>query len=131
MTVTQPGMVMGSVFYLSPEQAQGHELDQTSDLYSLGIVLYQMLTGKLPYTGDSPITVALKHVSSPVPVVDIDEITVSPALAAIVHKLLQKEPLARFTSAVEVAKALREVRSASDPSRRVRSSGCRCSLRSP
>ncbi len=110
MTVTQPGMVMGSVFYLSPEQAQGHELDQTSDLYSLGIVLYQMLTGKLPYTGDSPITVALKHVSSPVPVVDIDEIPVSPALAAIVHKLLQKEPLGRFSSAVEVGKALREAR---------------------
>jgi beta-lactam-binding protein with PASTA domain/tRNA A-37 threonylcarbamoyl transferase component Bud32 len=110
MTVTQPGMVMGSVFYLSPEQAQGHELDQTSDLYSLGIVLYQMLTGKLPYTGDSPITVALKHVSSPVPVVDIDDLSVSPALAAIVHKLLQKNPLERFASAVEVGKALREAR---------------------
>ncbi len=110
MTVTQPGMVMGSVYYLSPEQAQGHELDQTSDLYSLGIVLYQMLTGKLPYTGDSPITVALKHVSSPVPVVDIDEIAISPALAAIVHKLLQKDPVGRFSSAVEVGKALREAR---------------------
>lgn len=110
MTVTQPGMVMGSVYYLSPEQAQGHELDRTSDLYSLGIVLYQMLTGKLPYTGDSPITVALKHVSSPVPVVDAGEIAISPALAAIVHKLLQKEPRERFSSAVEVAKALREAR---------------------
>jgi len=110
MTVTQPGMVMGSVYYLSPEQAQGHELDQTSDLYSLGIVLYQMLTGKLPYTGDSPITVALKHVSSPVPVVDLGDAAVSPALAAIVHKLLQKNPRDRFGSAAEVARALREAR---------------------
>ena len=67
MTMTLPGLVMGSVFYLSPEQAQGHELGPASDLYSLGVVLYQMLTGVLPYTGESPITVSLKHVSSPVP----------------------------------------------------------------
>ena len=91
MSMTQPGMVMGSVFYISPEQAQGHELHETSDLYSLGIVLYQMLTGKLPYTGESPITVALKHVSNPVPLVDADDPSISPALAAIVRKLMQKD----------------------------------------
>ncbi|MBV9647931.1 MAG: serine/threonine protein kinase, partial [Candidatus Eremiobacteraeota bacterium] len=86
MTMTAPGMVMGSVFYLSPEQAQGNELHETSDLYSLGVVLYQMLTGKLPYSGESPITVALKHVSSPVPEFDPSD-GVSPALAAVVRKL--------------------------------------------
>ena len=110
MSMTQPGMVMGSVFYISPEQAQGHELHETSDLYSLGIVLYQMLTGKLPYTGESPITVALKHVSNPVPLVDADDPSISPALAAIVRKLMQKDPAARFPSAAAVATALREAR---------------------
>jgi serine/threonine-protein kinase len=110
ITVTQPGLVMGSVFYLSPEQAQGHDLGETSDLYSLGVVLYQMLTAKLPYTGDSPITVALKHVSSPIPSLDDGENDISPALAAIVYKLLQKDPAARFQSATEVASALREAR---------------------
>ncbi len=110
MTMTQPGLVMGSVFYISPEQAQGHDLRETSDLYSLGIVLYQMLTGRLPYTGESPITVALKHVSNPVPAVDADDLSISPALAAIVRKLMQKDPADRFESAVAVAKALREAR---------------------
>jgi serine/threonine-protein kinase len=109
-TMTQPGMVMGSVYYISPEQAQGHELNETSDLYSLGIVLYQMLSGRLPYTGESPITVALKHVSNPVPAVDADDATISPALAAIVRKLMQKDPADRFASATEVAKALRQAR---------------------
>ena len=111
MTVTQPGLVMGSVYYISPEQAQGHELRETSDLYSLGVVLYQMLSGALPYTGESPITIALKHVSNPVPPVDANQdLAVSPALAAIVRKLMQKDPSQRFASAVEVGRALREAR---------------------
>jgi len=82
MAMTRPGMVMGRVYYLSPEQAQGHELHETSDLYSLGIVLYQMLTGKLPYSGESPVTVALKHISDPVPTLNTEALGVSPALAA-------------------------------------------------
>lgn len=110
ITMTQPGLVMGSVYYISPEQAQGHELHETSDLYSLGVVLYQMLSGELPYTGESPITIALKHVSSPVPSVDTENLAVGPALAAIVRKLMQKDPADRFESAVEVARALREAR---------------------
>ena len=110
MAMTRPGLIMGSVYYLSPEQAQGHELHETSDLYSVGVVLYQMLTGTLPYTGDSPVTVALKHVSDPVPVLDPEQTGVSPALAAIVNRLLQKQPDNRFQSASEVASALREAR---------------------
>jgi eukaryotic-like serine/threonine-protein kinase len=110
MAMTRPGLIMGSVYYVSPEQAQGFELHETSDLYSVGVVLYQMLTGTLPYTGDSPVTVALKHVSDPVPVIDTDESGVSPALAAIVNRLLQKQPENRFQSASEVASALREAR---------------------
>lgn len=110
MAMTRPGLIMGSVYYLSPEQAQGLQLHETSDLYSVGIVLYQMLTGKLPYTGESPVTVALKHVSDPVPTIEPEESGISPALAAIVNKLLQKQPANRFGSASEVASALREAR---------------------
>jgi serine/threonine-protein kinase len=110
MALTKPGLIMGSVYYISPEQAQGHELHESSDLYSVGIVLYQMLTGALPYTGDSPVTVALKHIGDPVPVLDANTSSVSPALAAIVNKLLQKRPENRFRSASEVATALREAR---------------------
>ena len=110
MALTKPGLVMGSVYYISPEQAQGHELHESSDLYSVGIVLYQMLTGALPYMGESPVTVALKHIGDPVPVLDTSTSGVSPALAAIVNKLLQKRPENRFRSASEVATALREAR---------------------
>lgn len=110
MALTKPGLVMGSVYYISPEQAQGHELNESSDLYSVGIVLYQMLTGKLPYTGESPVTVALKHIGDPVPVIDADTGGISPAVGAIVNKLLQKRPENRFHSASEVATALREAR---------------------
>lgn len=110
MALTKPGLVMGSVYYISPEQAQEHEVHETADLYSLGIVLYQMLTGGLPYTGESPVTVALKHIGDPVPTIDVLETGVSPALAAIVNRLLQKKPEHRFASASELATALREAR---------------------
>jgi eukaryotic-like serine/threonine-protein kinase len=110
MALTKPGLVMGSVYYISPEQAQGHDLHETSDLYSLGVVLYQMLTGNLPYSGESPVTVALKHIGDPVPTVPAGRLGVSPALAAIVNRLLQKRPENRFTSAAELATALREAR---------------------
>jgi serine/threonine-protein kinase len=110
MTLTKPGLVMGSVYYISPEQAQGHELHETSDLYSMGVVLYQMLTGKLPYSGESPVTVALKHIGDPVPRIDTRALGVSPALAAIANRLLQKKPENRFQSASDLATALREAR---------------------
>jgi beta-lactam-binding protein with PASTA domain/tRNA A-37 threonylcarbamoyl transferase component Bud32 len=110
MALTKPGLVMGSVYYISPEQAQEHEIHETADLYSLGIVLYQMLTGALPYTGESPVTVALKHIGDPVPTIDTSATGVSPALASIVNRLLQKKPEHRFQSASELATALREAR---------------------
>lgn len=110
MALTKPGLVMGSVYYISPEQAQEHEVHETADLYSMGVVLYQMLTGKLPYTGESPVTVALKHIGDPVPTIDVKETGVSPALCAIVNRLLQKKPQNRFSSASELATALREAR---------------------
>ena len=110
VTIAEPGVVMGSVFYLSPEQAQGRELREQSDLYSLGVVLFQMLSGRLPYTGESPIAIALKHVADPIPPLDGEGESISPATAAIVHRLLLKDPAARFSSASEVAGALRAAR---------------------
>jgi serine/threonine-protein kinase len=107
--VTQPGMVMGSVAYVSPEQAQGRELDVRSDLYSLGVVLYQMVAGRLPFNGETPVAVALKHVSEPAPRLDAES-GVSPALASIIATLLQKSPADRFASATELGRALREAR---------------------
>jgi serine/threonine-protein kinase len=108
--VTQPGMVMGSVAYVSPEQAQGRELDARSDLYSLGVVLYQMVTGRIPFNGETPVAVALKHVSEPAPQLDPARDGVSPALASIIATLLQKNPEDRFASATELGRALREAR---------------------
>jgi serine/threonine-protein kinase len=108
--VTQPGMVMGSVAYISPEQAQGHDIDERSDLYSVGVVLYQMLTGALPFTGDNPVAVALKHVSQAPTPIDPETTGVSPAVASIVGRLLRKDPTERFSSATELASALREAR---------------------
>ena len=108
--VTQPGMVMGSVAYISPEQAQNHELDERSDLYAVGVVLYQMLTGALPFSGETPVAVALKHVAESPPPIDPAANGVSPAVAAIVARLLRKSPADRFASATELASALREAR---------------------
>lgn len=107
--VTQPGMVMGSVAYVSPEQAQGQALDERSDLYALGVVLYQMLAGRLPFAAETPVALALKHVSEPPPPL-ASVARVSPALAAVVDRLLEKNPTDRFSSAADLARALREAR---------------------
>ena len=66
--MTQTGMVIGTASYLSPEQAQGNPVDPRSDVYALGCVLYEMLTGRAPFTGDTPLSIAYKHVrENPVP----------------------------------------------------------------
>ncbi|MCG6197566.1 protein kinase, partial [Anoxybacillus sp. LAT_38] len=66
-TITHTNAVLGSVHYFSPEQARGGVTAEKSDIYSLGIVLYEMVTGQLPFSGDSPISVALKHLQEPLP----------------------------------------------------------------
>ncbi|OFX26635.1 MAG: hypothetical protein A2Z07_00095 [Armatimonadetes bacterium RBG_16_67_12] len=67
VTMTQPGTVLGTVQYLSPEQARGAAVGRTSDIYALGVVLYEMLTGRLPFEGDAPVAIALKHLHDPPP----------------------------------------------------------------
>jgi eukaryotic-like serine/threonine-protein kinase len=108
MTLT--GSIMGTAQYLSPEQAQGHAVTETSDLYSVGVVLYELLTGSVPFEGDSAVTIALKQVSDdPVPPRARNP-HVGPALDAVVMRALVKDPGARFQSADEFIAALGQAR---------------------
>lgn len=97
--LTQTGSVMGTATYFSPEQAQGFQVDHRSDLYSLGVVIYEMLTGKPPFKGETPVSIAYKHVQEPVPPIDKHGVEIPPALAAITMKLLSKNPANRYPSA--------------------------------
>src|SRR5918995_1751516 len=103
--MTETGSIMGTAQYLSPEQAQGKPVDARSDLYSIGVLLYELLTGRVPFDGDSPVTIALKHVSEePVPPGQLNP-AVSPALDAVVMKALAKDPGQRFQDADAFAAA--------------------------
>ncbi|HNH97092.1 MAG TPA: protein kinase, partial [Microthrixaceae bacterium] len=97
--LTQAGSVMGTATYFSPEQAQGLPVDPRSDLYSLGVVLYEMVTGRPPFSGDTPLAIAYKHVQDqPAPPSTIVP-EVPRGLEAIIMKLLQKRPDDRYPSA--------------------------------
>ncbi len=98
-TMTQAGMVIGTAAYLSPEQAQGEPVDARSDVYALGVVLYEMLTGKTPFTGDTPLSIAYKHVREDAPAPSRANAEVPKDLDAITLKAMAKEPSARFNSA--------------------------------
>jgi beta-lactam-binding protein with PASTA domain len=104
--ITQTGSVMGTAQYFSPEQAQGLDVTPASDLYSIGIILYEALTGRVPFEGDSAVSVALKQVSEqPVPPSRINP-AVPPALDAVVMRALAKDPANRFATADEFLAAL-------------------------
>src|SRR3984957_5721502 len=109
--MTETGSIMGTAQYLSPEQAQGHAVSASSDLYSVAVVLFELLTGRVPFDADAAVTIALKHVSEAPPAVSSLNPTVPPELEQVVMWGLNKNPADRpkdaddFVAALEAAKA--------------------------
>ncbi|WP_271401174.1 Stk1 family PASTA domain-containing Ser/Thr kinase [Salinicoccus roseus] len=93
--MTETNQVMGSVQYISPEQAKGQKTDERTDIYSFGIVLYELLTGTLPFDGETPVSVALKHISEPFPDIS-SERQIPEDLANIVYRCTRKDPYDRY-----------------------------------
>jgi beta-lactam-binding protein with PASTA domain len=109
--MTETGSIMGTAHYLSPEQAQGHAVSAASDLYSIGVMLYELLAGRLPFEGDSAVAIALKHLSEqPEPVSQVRP-DVHPAVEAVVMAALAKSPAHRWQTAGDFAEGLEAARS--------------------
>ena len=104
-TLTGTGVVLGSTAYLSPEQAGGQPVDERADLYALGCVLYEMLTGRVPFRADTPIATMYRHVNEDPPLPSTI-VPVQSELEAIVMRCLEKDPKRRFASAAELEAAL-------------------------
>ena len=111
-TITAFGTTIGSVHYFSPEQAKGGYTDAKSDIYSLGVVMYEMLTGKVPFDADTSVSVALKHMQEPpIPPMEINK-NIPKAVNDIILKAMEKEPMARYQTATamlrDLSKALKD-----------------------
>lgn len=114
LSQAQSGSVTGSAIigtpaYMAPEQAQGTEVDGRADIYALGIILFEMLTGKQPYDADTPMAVAIKHITDPVPQIRQTNPKLPEGMETIIQKAMAKNKDDRFSSAVEMTNALREV----------------------
>jgi serine/threonine protein kinase len=114
-TVTAAGHIVGTPEYMSPEQAQGHKVDFRSDIYALGIVMYEIFTGNVPFRGDTPISTILKHINQPPPLDGPEAQAIPPDMKPVLRKALSKDPAQRYASARDMAEAVRHARS---PSRR-------------
>ena len=100
--------IIGTPAYMAPEQAQGIEVDGRADIYSLGIILFEMLTGKQPYEADTPMAVAIKHITDPVPHIRQTNPQLPESMDAIIQKAMAKDKAQRFSTAIEMTNALRE-----------------------
>ncbi|WP_270941872.1 Stk1 family PASTA domain-containing Ser/Thr kinase [Romboutsia lituseburensis] len=101
-TMTNIGSIIGSVHYFSPEQAKGKYVTSNADLYSLGIVLYEMLIGKVPFRGDSPISIALQHINDEIEFTQDEKINIPQSVRTIIKKLTEKSTVNRYQSAEEL-----------------------------
>jgi len=110
--LTRTGMVVGTAQYVSPEQAQGHDVGPTSDVYSLGVVGYEILAGHRPFSGESTVSVALKHISTPAPQIPGE---VSTPVRELIDICLRKDPRTRYADGGELAAAAAKVRAGGMP----------------
>ena len=101
-TMTNIGSIIGSVHYFSPEQAKGKPVKNNADLYSLGIVLYEMLLGKVPFKGDSPISIALQHINEDIEFSSEEKTQIPQSIRTLIKKLTEKSPEDRYQSSEEV-----------------------------
>src|SRR2546421_1553087 len=101
--MTEAGSIIGTAQYLSPEQAKSAPVDQTSDLYSVGVVLYELLTGVVPFSGDTPVEIAMKHLSSVPEAPSAHRAEIPHDLDMVVMRALAKAPAARYQSAEEMS----------------------------
>lgn len=108
-TMTMANTAIGTVHYLSPEQARGGYTDSRTDIYSLGVVLYEMLTGKLPFTDESPVAVAIKHIQEePTPIRELNP-KIPASVERVTMRAMNKDPEKRYATAGEFVKELRQV----------------------
>ncbi|TAK11789.1 MAG: serine/threonine protein kinase [Anaerolineae bacterium] len=107
--LTQSGLTVGTPAYMSPEQGSGHPVDRRSDIYSLGVMLYEMVVGRLPYTAETPMAVVVKHIVDPLPVIHDSLEDFPDELEEIILKAIAKDPAERYASAGELAEHLKDV----------------------
>ena len=121
--VTKAGLVPGTVDYMSPEQALGRPLDGRSDIYSLGVVLYEMLAGDIPFRADSQLQQAIQHVSAPIPSLRARRPDLPPPIQTVVERALAKDPAARYPTAGALAADLRRLARGQTPAGATHSQG--------
>jgi hypothetical protein len=109
---TATGLVVGTPEYMSPEQARGEKVDQRSDIYALGVVAFEVFTGRVPFRGETPIATIIKHLQEPPPLEGPDAPPLPPGVVPVLKKALAKKPADRFTTAAEFSQAMTQARDA-------------------
>ena len=104
--MTQTGTVLGTSDYIAPEQAQGQRVDEQTDVYSLGVVLYELLTNEVPFPGENFVAVAMRHINEPPPSIRDKRPDVSPRLEAAIHRAMAKDAADRFPTMADFCREL-------------------------